>query len=70
LNLAIVPDRFIVFRHLAVMGCTEAMVATRGFAPKHERLLAPVHERMKCPPASAKSTHLERKGHSIELNLN
>ncbi len=49
---------FIVFRHLATMGCTEAMVSTRGFAPKHERLLALVHERMKCPPASAKSMHL------------
>lgn len=49
---------FIAFRHLATIGCTEAMVSTRGFEPKHERLLALVHERMKCPPASAKSTHL------------
>jgi phospholipid/cholesterol/gamma-HCH transport system permease protein len=49
---------FIVFRHLATIGCTEAMVTTRGFEPKHERLLALVHERMKCPPASAKSMHL------------
>jgi phospholipid/cholesterol/gamma-HCH transport system permease protein len=49
---------FIVFRHLAALGCTEAMVTTRGFEPKHERLLALVHERMKCPPASAKSMHL------------
>jgi len=49
---------FIVFRHLATLGFTEAMVTTRGFEPKHERLLALVHERMKCPPASAKSMHL------------
>ena len=42
---------FIVFRHLATLGCTEAMVSTRGFEPKHERLLALVHERIvrRCP---------------------
>jgi hypothetical protein len=48
---------FILYRHLATMGCTEAMVTARRFEPKHERLLALVHERMKCPPAAAKSRH-------------
>lgn len=49
---------FILYRHLAAMGCTEAMVSARRFEPRHERLLALVHERMKCPPAAARSTHL------------
>jgi len=48
---------FILYRHLAAMGCTEAMVSARRFNPKHERLLALVHQRMTCPPAAAKSTH-------------
>lgn len=49
---------FILYRHLAAMGCTEAMVTARRFEPKHERLLALVHERMECPPVAAKSMHL------------
>jgi len=49
---------FILYRHLATIGCTEAMVSARRFAPKHERLLALVHERMACPPAAARSMHL------------
>lgn len=48
---------FILYRHLAGMGCTESMVTLRGFEPRHERLLGLVHERMTCPPAAAKSRH-------------
>lgn len=46
---------FILYRHLATLGCTESMVSLRGFDPRHERLLALVHERMTCPPAAAQS---------------
>ena len=49
---------FILYRHLAGMGCTEAMVSARRFEPRHERLLALVRERMACPPAAARSVHL------------
>ena len=42
---------FILFRHLAGLGCTEATVSARGFDPRHRRLLALVHERMRSPPA-------------------
>jgi phospholipid/cholesterol/gamma-HCH transport system permease protein len=49
---------FILYRHLAGMGCTEAMVSARRFEPKYERLLALVRERMACPPAAARSVHL------------
>jgi phospholipid/cholesterol/gamma-HCH transport system permease protein len=42
---------FILFRHLAGLGCTEATVSARGFDPRHRRLLALVHERMHSPPA-------------------
>jgi phospholipid/cholesterol/gamma-HCH transport system permease protein len=49
---------FILYRHLGLLGCSESMVAARGFEQRHARLLKLVHERMKCPPASARSTHL------------
>ena len=49
---------FILFRHLAAMGCTAATVSARRFEPKYERLLALVRERMSCPPAAARSVHL------------
>ena len=49
---------FTLFRHLNLVGCSESMVSARGFEPRHERLLKLVHERMKCPPAAARSTHL------------
>jgi phospholipid/cholesterol/gamma-HCH transport system permease protein len=48
---------FVLFRHLAGIGCNEAMVSARGFQPRHERLLTLVRERMACPPASARSRH-------------
>jgi phospholipid/cholesterol/gamma-HCH transport system permease protein len=48
---------FILYRHLAGIGCTESMVKLRGFAPSHERLLDLVCERMTCPPATAKTRH-------------
>ena len=44
---------FTLFRSLARLGCTEAMVSTRGFDARHRRLLALVQERMQCPPAEA-----------------
>jgi phospholipid/cholesterol/gamma-HCH transport system permease protein len=49
---------FTLFRHLAALGCTESMVRARAFDPRHARLLKLVHERMKCPPAAARSMHL------------
>lgn len=49
---------FTLYRHLVGIGCTESMVSARRFDPKHERLLALVHERMTCPPAAARSMHL------------
>ena len=49
---------FTLFRHLNLLGCTESMVSARGFDPRHARLLKLVHERMKCPPAAARSMHL------------
>ncbi|HET9403750.1 MAG TPA: ABC transporter permease, partial [Burkholderiales bacterium] len=48
---------FILYRHLAGLGCTESMVSLRGFDGRHERLLALVHSRMTCPPAAARSVH-------------
>jgi phospholipid/cholesterol/gamma-HCH transport system permease protein len=48
---------FTLYRHLAGLGCSESTVSVRGFAPRHERLLALVQERMTCPPSAAKSTH-------------
>lgn len=48
---------FILYRHLASLGCTESMVSLRGFDRRHERLLALVHSRMTCPPAAARSAH-------------
>jgi len=49
---------FTLFRHLAGLGCSESMVSGRGFDQRHSRLLKLVHERMKCPPAAARSIHL------------
>jgi phospholipid/cholesterol/gamma-HCH transport system permease protein len=49
---------FILYRHLAAMGRTEATVSARRFDAKHERLLSLIHQRMTCPPAGARSTHL------------
>ena len=49
---------FTLFRYLSGLGCTQAMVSVRGFDPRHRRLLALVHERMKSPPARGHSTHL------------
>ncbi|MBY0270790.1 MAG: ABC transporter permease [Burkholderiales bacterium] len=46
---------FMLYRHLAGVGCTESMVTRRGFDPRHERLLDLVCERMSCPPAAAKN---------------
>lgn len=50
---------FILLRHLADIGCTEAMVSARGFDPRYQRLLALVHERMTTPAAAGYS---ERHG--------
>ncbi len=49
---------FVLLRHLADIGCTQATVSARGFDPRHRRLLALVHERMATPPAGSRSTHL------------
>jgi phospholipid/cholesterol/gamma-HCH transport system permease protein len=49
---------FILLRHLEDIGFTESTVSTRAFEPRHERLLALVHERTKCPPAVARSLRL------------
>lgn len=49
---------FILLRHLADIGCSESMVSARSFDPRHQRLLALVHERMTTPPAAARSVHL------------
>jgi phospholipid/cholesterol/gamma-HCH transport system permease protein len=48
---------FALYHHLSGMGCSETMVTARRFDPKHERLLALVHERMECPPSGSKSMH-------------
>lgn len=48
---------FTLFRHLSGIGCGEASVTSRGFEPRHERLLALVRARMECPPAGRPSTH-------------
>ena len=58
---------FTLFRHLAGLGCSETMISGRGFDDRHARLLKLVHERMKCPPVSARSRHfglVERIGAS------
>ena len=49
---------FVLLQHLASIGCTESTVHSRGFDPRHRRLLALVQERMKTPPAVARSVHL------------
>jgi len=49
---------FILYRHLVGIGCTESTVSTRGFDPRHRKLLRLVHERMTCPPSAARSMHL------------
>ncbi|MGH8740985.1 MAG: MlaE family ABC transporter permease [Burkholderiales bacterium] len=48
---------FTLCRHLAGRGCNEAMVGTRAFDPRLERLLGLVRSRMSTPPSEAKSTH-------------
>jgi phospholipid/cholesterol/gamma-HCH transport system permease protein len=48
---------FTLCRRLAELGCDEAMVGTRAFAPRLERLLGLVRSRMRTPPAGARSTH-------------
>ena len=49
---------FVLLRHLASIGCTEATVVSRGFDPGQRRLLALVQERMTTPPAVAHSVHV------------
>jgi phospholipid/cholesterol/gamma-HCH transport system permease protein len=49
---------FILFRHLGLLGCNGSTLSVRGFDRRHMRLLALVHERMKCPPAVARSVRL------------
>lgn len=49
---------FLLVKRLADIGCTPATVSARGFAPRHERLLALVYERMAAPPSEARSEHL------------
>lgn len=59
---------FTLFHRLADMGCTEQMVSTRGFDPRHQRLLALVHERMKTAPSEVHSTHaglIQRVGAAV-----
>jgi len=48
---------FILLRHLADVGCTQAMVSARGFDARYQRLLELVHERMTTPPSAAHSGH-------------
>jgi phospholipid/cholesterol/gamma-HCH transport system permease protein len=50
---------FILFRHLELLGCNGSTLSVRGFDRRYMRLLALVHERMKCPPAAARSVHLD-----------
>ena len=49
---------FTLLRHLADLGCTEAAVSARGFAPRHRQLLALVHERMRTPQGAAHGARL------------
>ena len=49
---------FTLLRHLADIGCTPETVSARGFDPRHGRLLALVHERMRVAPSAARSRHL------------
>ena len=56
---------FLLLRRLAEVGCTTATLATRGFEPRHLRLLELVRERMTAPPSAARSVHfglVERVG--------
>jgi phospholipid/cholesterol/gamma-HCH transport system permease protein len=46
---------FVLLRHLADRGCADAMLTSRGFEPRHERLLTLVRERMTAPPAIGRS---------------
>ena len=48
---------FILYRYLASLGCTEAMVSLRAVEPRLERLLDLVRERMQSPPVRARSMH-------------
>jgi len=62
---------FTLYRHLAGIGCTEAMLSVRGFHQRHERLLDLVRSRMTCPPAAVRSVHagpVQRIGEAT-LNL-
>lgn len=47
---------FILYRRLADAGCSEATVSSRGFDPRHRRLLALVESRMRSPPAQPRRT--------------
>ncbi len=49
---------FLLLKHLADVGCTRAMVSSRGFDPRYERLLALVYERMSTPPVAGHAGHL------------
>lgn len=49
---------FVLVRHLAQLGCTQAMLVPRGFEPRHRRLLALVHERMATPAAATRTARL------------
>jgi len=48
---------FTLCHYLSELGCSEAMVGTRAFAPPLERLLGLVRGRMRSLPAEAKSSH-------------
>jgi phospholipid/cholesterol/gamma-HCH transport system permease protein len=59
---------FILLKHLAGVGCTQATVSARGFDPRYERLLGLVHERMTTPSASGHTAHpglLQRVGAAV-----
>jgi phospholipid/cholesterol/gamma-HCH transport system permease protein len=49
---------FVLLRHLSALGCSVGSLETRGFDPRHQRLLALVQERMSTPPAAVRSAHL------------
>ena len=48
---------FTLCHYLSDLGCNEAMVGTRAFEPRLERLLGLVRSRMRTPPSEARSTH-------------
>ena len=49
---------FVLLRPLAKVTGAQARSATRGFDPKHQRLLTLVRERMATTPVTRRSTHL------------